>query len=105
MPKTYKSDAFAAIHEAASDLHEIGLLDKKTMRRFDENCLTPVEPLTPQQIKNIREKVHVSQAVFARHLNVTPLVINQWESGKRKPSAPALKLLTLVKTKGLECVA
>ena len=105
MPKTYKSDALAAIHEAACDLHEIGLLDKRTMRRFDESCLTPVEPLTPQQIKAIREEARVSQTVFARHLNVTPLVINQWESGKRKPSAPALKLLTLVKTKGLECVA
>lgn len=103
--KTYRSEAASAIHELISDLHEIGLVDKRTMRRFDESCLTPVEELTPEQIKAIREETHASQTVFARHLNVTPLVINQWESGKRKPSAPALKLLTLVKNKGLECIA
>lgn len=103
--KTYRSDAAAAIHELISDLHEIGLVDRYTMRGFDESCLTPVEELTPEQIKAIRTETQASQTAFARHLNVTPLVINQWESGKRKPSAPALKLLTLVKNKGLECIA
>lgn len=103
--KTYRSDAAAAIHELISDFHEIGLVDKRTMREFDESCLTPVEELTPEQIKAIREETRASQSVFARHLNVTPLVINQWESGKRKPSGTSLKLLTLVKNKGLQCIA
>lgn len=105
MTKTYKSDAFAAIHETASDLHEIGLIDKQTMKRFDESCLTPVKKLTPEEIKAIREETHASQTVFARHLNVSPIVISQWERGERSPSGASLKLLTLVKNKGLECVA
>jgi putative transcriptional regulator len=42
MSKTYKSDALAAIHEAASDLSEAGLMDKRTMRMFDKLCLSPV---------------------------------------------------------------
>lgn len=105
MMKTYKSDAAAAVHEMISDLREVGLVDKKTMRHFDESCLTPVEKLTPEQIKAIREEVQVSQTVFARHLNVSPLVISQWERGERSPSGASLKLLTLVKNKGLECVA
>ena len=44
--KTYKSDIKAAIHEMASDLHEVGMLDKQTKRRFDESCLTPVPKST-----------------------------------------------------------
>lgn len=48
---TYKSDVLEAVHEAAADLHEIGLVDKKTMRRFDESCLTTIEKLTPQEIR------------------------------------------------------
>ena len=103
--KTYRSEAAAAIHELVSDLHEIGLVEKRTMRQFDESCLTPIEPLTPNQIKAIREQTQASQTVFARYLNVTPLVISQWERGERKPSGLALKLLTLVKKKGLESIA
>ncbi|MBV9467762.1 MAG: DNA-binding transcriptional regulator [Abitibacteriaceae bacterium] len=105
MTKTYKSDAFAAIHETASDLHEIGLLSKQTMKRFDESCLTPVPKLTPEEIRAIREETHASQAVFARHLNVSPLVVSQWERGQRAPSGASLKLLALVKSKGLNCIA
>ena len=103
--KTYRSEAAAAIHELISDFHEIGLVEKRTMRQFDESCLTPVEPLTPQQIKAIREETQASQTVFARYLNVTPLVISQWERGERKPSGLALKLLALVRKKGLESIA
>lgn len=36
------SDMLASIHEAVSDLHEIGLVDTKTRREFDRLCLEPV---------------------------------------------------------------
>jgi putative transcriptional regulator len=48
MSKKYRSDAMAAIHETMEALHEINAIDKQTMRRFDEACLTPVGPLTPK---------------------------------------------------------
>lgn len=47
--KAYRSKIAAAMHELISDFHEIGLADKRTMRRFDESCLIPVEELTPEQ--------------------------------------------------------
>lgn len=103
--KTYKSEIAAAMHEMASGFHEAGVIPKSTMREFDELCLTPVEKLTPQEIKAIREETHASQTVFARHLNVSPIVVSQWERGERSPSGTSLKLLTLVKKKGLECIA
>jgi len=103
--KAYKSDVKAALHETAADLHEAGLIDKKTMRDFDESCLTPVAPLTPDEIRALREREHVSQTVFANYLNVTPNLVSKWERGEKKPSGPALKLLSLVERHGLTAVA
>ena len=103
--KTYRSAALAAIHETASDLHEARLMDKQTMRRFDALCLTPVRPLTGDEIRTLRERERVSQAVFARHLNVTTGLVSQWERGEKKPAGPSLKLLSLVQEKGLEAIA
>ncbi|WP_230806716.1 helix-turn-helix domain-containing protein [Aggregatibacter actinomycetemcomitans] len=60
--------------------------DKKTMKKFDELCLTPVPTFTPDEIKAIREKEHVSQTVFAHYLNVSKNMISEWERGvKNQP--------------------
>ncbi len=105
MPKRYRSPIAAAVHETASDLHASGLLSKQTMRHFDEQCLTPVKPLTARQIARIRERERASQAVFARHLGVSVNLISQWERGEKKPQGASLKLLTLVAKNGLASVA
>jgi len=103
--KRYKSDVLASVHEAAADLAKAGLVDKATMRAFDAGCLTTVEPLTPADIKSIREREHVSQAVFAAYLHVTTSLVSKWERGDKKPQGASLKLLNLVKRKGLDAVA
>ena len=54
MGKKYCSDALAAVHETALGLAEAGVMDKRTMKAFDEMCLTPVEELTAAQIRQIR---------------------------------------------------
>ena len=56
MGKQYRSHIMASIHETAEDLYEAGLMEKRTMREFDELCLTPISPLKPEQIRNIRER-------------------------------------------------
>jgi putative transcriptional regulator len=63
MSKKYRSDAMAAINETMEVLHAAGAVDKQTMQRFDDACLTPIRPLRPEEIKAIREKEHVSQTV------------------------------------------
>jgi putative transcriptional regulator len=105
MTKTYRSDALAAIHEAASDLHEAGVLDKRTLRSFDELCLAPVRTMTPADIRALRARERVSQAVFARYLNVTTGLISQWERGEKHPAGASLKLLNLVARHGLAAIA
>jgi putative transcriptional regulator len=105
MTKTYRSPISAAVHEAVRDMYEIGLADDKTMRHFDESCLTPLKPLSPKQIRAIRVNEGTSQTVFASYLNVTPGLVSQWERGEKKPSGPSLKLLTLARNKGLQAIA
>jgi putative transcriptional regulator len=80
----YRSDIARTVHETVRGLHRIGLVDKKTMRRFDASCLT---------------------AVFASFLNVRPGLVSQWERGEKKPSGPSLKLLSIIKAKGLDAIA
>jgi putative transcriptional regulator len=95
----------ASIHETAEGLHNAGLLEKRTMRQFDDACLTPVRPLSPAEIRSLREREGASQAVFARYLNVTTGLVSQWERGEKRPQGPSLKLLTLVARNGLAAVA
>lgn len=103
--KTYKRDAFAAIHETASGLYEAGMIDKQTMRHFDESCLTPIHEFTPEEIQALREREQVSQKVFALYLNVSKDAVSQWERGEKRPAGPSLKLLSLVERKGLTAIA
>ncbi len=105
MTKTYRSDALAAVHETASDLHDAGVMDTRTLRKFDELCLTPVRPIRARDIRALRERERVSQAVFARYLNVSTGLISQWERGEKRPAGASLKLLTLIEKKGLEAIA
>jgi putative transcriptional regulator len=101
----YKSDAFEAIHSSAAGMYRAGAINKATMRKFDESCLAVPAPKEPRRIKQIRESQHVSQPVFARYLNTSESTVEKWESGAKKPSAMALKLLDIVEKHGLKMLA
>jgi putative transcriptional regulator len=105
MPKRYGSEALAAVHEVAQGLAEAGTMGKCRLRGFDALCLTPVEPLSPDEIRALRLRENASQAVSALHLNVTTGLVRQRERGEKQPSGASLKLLTLVARKGLQAVA
>jgi len=104
-PKKYRSRLSEAIHETAAGLHRSGLLSKETMREFDASCLTAVKQLSPKEIVALRRRERISQGVFARYLNVRPKLVSEWERGEKKPSGPSLKLLSIVKSKGLDAIA
>ncbi len=107
MPSAHKSrsDAFEAIHSSASALLKVGAIDKATMQEFDATCLSTPAELAPQQIKHLRERNHVSQPVFARYLNTSESTVEKWETGAKRPSGMALKLLSVVEKHGLEVLA
>jgi putative transcriptional regulator len=98
----FKSDAFETIHGSASALHRVGAIDKATMRDFDAASLTIPPAIAPADIKRIREAAKVSQPVFAHYLNTSESTVEKWETGAKKPSGMALKLLMVVQKRGLE---
>lgn len=103
--KQYKSEAFAAIHETMDALHQIGAIDKKTMRDFDTACLADLPEMEPEEIRALRERERVSQPVFAAYLNVTRNLVSDWERGVKKPGGPALRLLSIIQKRGIDSLA
>ena len=100
----YHSQITKDVHESARAMYRLGIIDKQTMREFDVECLTQVDEMTAQDIQKIREAEGVSQAVFALALNVTTNYISQLERGIKRPRGATLKLLSLVKYKGLDAI-
>lgn len=100
--RKFRSSAFEAIHSSASALHKVGAIGKDTMRSFDDSCVAVPALLTPAQIKKLRESNNVSQPVFARYLNTSESTVEKWETGAKRPSGVAMKLLAIVQKHGLQ---
>lgn len=104
-PKRKPSAILASVHKTAAGLRAAGVMEQATMREFDALCLTPVAPMRPEEIRALRQREQVSQPVFAHYLNVRKDAVSKWERGEKKPDGPSLKLLNLVKAKGLKAIA
>lgn len=106
MTKQCKSETLAVIHGKAQGPADAEVMPKKrTMRELDEMRLVPVKKMAPTEIRRLRLREHVSQTVFACHLNVPASLVSQWERGVKRPSGASMKLLNLVEKNGLSAVA
>ncbi|MBR1269596.1 helix-turn-helix domain-containing protein [Bradyrhizobium sp. AUGA SZCCT0222] len=89
-------------------MRKSGLLTKaaheKITMRHTGVAPTVTAPLTGEEIKALREKCHVSQAVFATYLNLTADYVSKLERGEKRPSGPALVLLDVIRRKGIEAI-
>ena len=103
--KAYKSAISEAVHESAQALYRTGVINKATMRDFDASCLSVTPEFAPEDIQRLREANKVSQPVFARYLNTSESTVEKWETGAKRPSGMALKLLTIVQKHGLQVLA
>ena len=99
-----KSGIFEAVHETARDLHRLGFIDKRKMRKFDVLCPEPVPEYDSEKIRALRDHLQLSQAVLAAVLNTSLSTVRKWEIGEKHPSGPSLKLLSLLDRKGLEAI-
>ena len=99
------SKLLKSLQKDMTALNDAGLVSETTMREFNEACLTEVTPLSAAEIKRIRSENHVSQSVFAKYLNMSTESVQKWERGEKQPSGAALKLLVLVREKGLDAIA
>lgn len=78
--------------------------DKITLRVLGDKAPPKPGPLPPEEIRKLRRRAQMSQAVFARLLNVTPGYISQLERGTKRPTGPALAMLHVIRRKGVEAV-
>jgi putative transcriptional regulator len=93
----------------SKDMHKVGIMDhaayrKITMRDVDKAAASALPLLTGEEIRALREQSHMSQAVFARYLNLTVGYVSQLERGAKRPTGPALALLDVIRRKGIEAI-
>jgi putative transcriptional regulator len=97
-----------ALLETADDMRRAGVMDAETHEKITVRHLGKAtglaEPITPEEIRSLRESAHLSQAVFARYLNLTVGYISQLERGAKQPTGPALVLLNVIRRKGIDAI-
>jgi putative transcriptional regulator len=93
----------------AKGLHKHGIMDNRTYdkitkRHLGDAARSATQPLTATEIKALRAKAKLSQAVFADYLNVTVGYVSQLERGAARPTGPTLVLLNVIQRKGIEAI-
>jgi putative transcriptional regulator len=104
-----KARVRAEIVEMTQGMHRAGLvsdeeLEQTTIRMLGRDALPKISHLSPAEIVAVREQAGLSQAVLAGYLNVGTATVSQWERGLRRPTGTALKLLHVVRTKGIDAL-
>jgi putative transcriptional regulator len=107
MAKTKHSPVTEAILEMAEGLHRAGVMSddnfhKITVRHLGKSALPTDVPISGEQIREIRERAHMSQGAFARHLHTSSSYVSKLERGEATASGPALALLNVIRRKGIE---
>ena len=78
--------------------------EKITLRQLGARASASTESISGKEIRGLRERAHLSQAVLARYLNLTVGYISQLERGAKRATGPALVLLDLIRRKGIEAL-
>ena len=113
-PKNKKlSRLTTALLETAKDMHDTKIMsqssyDKITMRHLGDKEETSIklliDEITGEEIQRMRRRAQMSQAVFARYLNLTPGYISKLERGEVRPTGSTVVLLNLIKRKGIDAI-
>lgn len=86
-----KKERFSRLMESA----EQALEHAEGKRELRTTVLIKTEPMSKDEVKELREKLKASQSVFANYLNVSPKSVQAWEQGIGKPTGAALRLLRI----------
>ena len=98
-----------AMLETAGGMHRTGVLSDAAYAKITKRHLGAIEsatvaPMTPKEIRSLRERANMSQAVFAHYLHLTTGYVSQLERGIKHPTGPALVLLNVIRRKGIEAI-
>lgn len=95
MPKTKKPRLFDELVQAFDELSE-WKEGKITLKSYKVEP-APKPAITPEIIRETRELLHLSRAVFAHELHISPRTLEKWEQGRAKPNDQAATLIMLVR--------
>lgn len=110
---TSKQEPSRLTHEIlglADDMRDSGALSETDHRKLTLPLLSRAggvpepAPITGSEIRALREHANMSQAVFARYLNLTVGYVSQLERGAKRPAGPALVLLNVIRRHGIESI-
>ena len=95
MPETKKRRLFDELVEAFDELKQWkeGKITLKTYK-VEQNARPEV---TPEIIRDTRERLNLSRPVFAHELHVSPRTLEKWEQGLTRPNDQAATLIMLVR--------
>ncbi|WP_368758749.1 helix-turn-helix domain-containing protein [Klebsiella oxytoca] len=86
-------DIFSELQEGMVAWNEFN--DGKKTLRTHRASVKPVS-MTPDEVKAVREKLKLSQAVFAQYLHTGVTTLQNWEQGLAKPNKQAILLIKMV---------
>jgi len=69
----------------------------KLTLRTHQLDVRPLPRVTPALLRDTRERLNMSQGVFARKLRVNPRTLERWEQGRSRPNEQAAALILLVR--------
>ena len=109
MTKKASDRMTAEILGAAGDLHRLAIMagaehEKITRRHMSDVAVPTAAPITADEIRQVREGARLSQAVFAKYLNVSPGYVSQLERGIKAPTGAALALLNVIRRVGFSAI-
>jgi len=109
MTTNKRSRLASELLEMADAQRRLGLMDEPTHRKITahhlgQDPLPTAKPITAAQVREVREKAHLSQAALARYLNMTAGYVAQLERGATEAKGPALALLNVIRRKGIEAL-
>ena len=104
MSPKYRSRIEEEVHEMAQGLHSIGAIDNAEMKEFDLRCLAPAPRYTGEMVRDLRNRLNITQVALASVLNTSPSTVQKWETGAKKPGGPSCKLLQVLDKKGIEAL-
>ena len=87
--------AYTSIMQALDEAvkYQEGKIDARKTRI----AVKPVESFSSEDIKQIRNRVGLSQAIFASTLGVSKKTVEAWERGINTPEGPSRRLLQLIR--------
>jgi putative transcriptional regulator len=112
-PKPTMSRIERELRETATGFHAVGLIDDATYRKITMRDVKKGEgpgaatlaPLSPDEIRALRESANMSQAVFAQRLHMSVSYLSDLERGVKRATGTTMVLFEAIRRNGIDVIA